>query len=58
MNKPKELYRCEECHCVFEKDVRKEDGKWGHLCRARNYKEEHRCESYLQKYSLQGNGKG
>ncbi len=45
------IYKCEECSCVFDHDVRKdEDGEWGHICNAKKYKKEHRCESYLYKY--------
>jgi len=50
---PKRIWVCEECNAIFtDEEVRKcmSDGKWGHTCKAKKYKEEHRCESYCQKY--------
>ena len=45
------IYMCEECEATFSHDVRKDDdGKWGHICKAKNFREEHRCESFLNKY--------
>lgn len=43
---------CDECLRVFCPEEGLEDGKWGHLCKMRNYKVEHRCESYLQEYKI------
>ena len=50
--KPEEIKRCEECCAVFEPKELAQDGKWGHVCRAKNFRKEHRCESYLNKYVL------
>jgi hypothetical protein len=53
VSKPIEIFRCEECSCVFDHDVRKDnDAKWGHICKAKNFRRETRCESYLDKYVL------
>jgi len=47
------IFKCEECSYIFDHDVRKDnDRKWGHICKAKNYQQEHRCESYLDKYIL------
>jgi hypothetical protein len=48
---------CEECDAVFNCQEMNPDGKWGHTCKAKKYKEEHRCESYLNKYSKFGHKK-
>lgn len=41
---------CEECRNILSwKDI-PPDGKWGHICRAKKYKQEHRCESYTEQY--------
>ena len=42
---------CQECYKIFQNDELRNDGRWGHMCKVkRNYTEEHRCESYIQKY--------
>lgn len=41
---------CEECTSLLSwKDI-SPDGKWGHVCRAKNFRKEHRCESYVDTY--------
>jgi hypothetical protein len=50
---PQRIWVCEECNCMFsDEEIRKDitSGKWGHICKARNYKEEHRCESHLEPF--------
>lgn len=49
--KPKEcILLCEECRSLLSlKDITP-DGKWGHVCRAKKYRQEHRCESYVECY--------
>lgn len=47
------VFVCEECKCLFtDEEIRKDvdDIKWGHICKAKKYKKEHRCESYLTAY--------
>lgn len=41
---------CEECNKIFFFDELQEDGKWGHLCKEKKFKKEHRCESYRKLY--------
>jgi hypothetical protein len=55
-NNLERIWICEECNCMFTEDeVIKDEssGKWGHICKAKKYKEEHRCESYLKPYILE-----
>ena len=44
------IWVCEECHRVFIKGEICPDNKWGHLCKMKAYKNEHRCESYLESF--------
>lgn len=47
------VWICEECHANFtDKEIWDDQrrGEWGHICRMKKYKEEHRCESYLESY--------
>lgn len=46
----KEIAVCEECLKVFNNDELMADEHCGHKCKAKNYKKEHRCESYLHLY--------
>ena len=46
------MWKCEECSAIFEEDVRRSKD-WGHICKAKNFYKEHRCESYLDKYTRQ-----
>jgi hypothetical protein len=44
---------CEECLKMFTPDEMRRDSlscKWGHLCKEKNFKQEHRCESYIKLY--------
>ena len=44
---------CEECRAVFRDQKELEgQGGWGHVCKQKKYKEEHRCESYCDVYTL------
>ena len=50
---PSRIFVCEECCCVFaDEEIRRDiaTNKWGHLCKAKNYKKEVRCESHLDPY--------
>jgi hypothetical protein len=50
---PERILMCEECQCVFtDSEIRNDvsDKKWGHVCKMRKYKKEHRCEAYLVAY--------
>ena len=50
------VWICEECNQVFANEEKVKDcakGLWGHICKAKKYKEEHRCESYLEPYCKQ-----
>ena len=50
---PMRIFVCEECRCMFTDDEIRKDissGKWGHICKAKKYKEEHRCEAYFVAY--------
>lgn len=47
------VFICEECNVVFtDKEIRKDmqGDKWGHVCKAKKYKKECRCESYLKAF--------
>ena len=47
------IFVCEECQQVFSHEEILADackGEWGHKCKMKKYKEEHRCESYLRPY--------
>lgn len=45
------IYLCEECNVVLtEPEAKGQDAKWGHVCKAKKFKLEHRCEAYVQKY--------
>lgn len=49
----KRIWSCGECPAIFsEEDLRTdaETKKWGHVCKCKKYKTEHRCESYLTPY--------
>lgn len=41
---------CEECSALFRYPELLPDGEWGHVCKMKKYKEEHRCESYRMLY--------
>lgn len=47
------IFVCEECQAVFsDKEIRKDValGKWGHICKEKKFKKEHRCESFLRAF--------
>lgn len=50
--KPKEIILlCEECRSLLSwKDITP-DGKCGHVCRMKKYRQEHRCESFIEEYT-------
>jgi len=43
---------CEECckSFMYEEMIRLDDAKWGHVCKEKQFKREHRCESYIKIY--------
>lgn len=44
---------CEECCKSFEPDeirMNRLSCAWGHPCKMKDYKSEHRCESYIRIY--------
>lgn len=51
-NKPPEvcILVCEECMALFSWKEITPDGKWGHICKMKKYREEHRCESFIDTY--------
>lgn len=47
------IWACTECPYVFaDEEIRKDiaSGKWGHICHAKKYRNENRCESHLEPY--------
>jgi hypothetical protein len=47
------IFVCEECNVVFaDEEIRRFIGNtlWGHPCKMREYKKEHRCEAFLKAY--------
>ena len=55
--KEERIWVCEECNVVFTEDEVMKDReivRWGHLCKQKKYKKEHRCEAYLKTYTPTG----
>lgn len=48
----KRILVCEECKKILSlQDIAPNPRwAWGHVCRARKYRKEHRCESYVETY--------
>lgn len=47
------IFVCEECNKTFsDEEIRKDvlEKKWGHICKAKKFRKECRCESYLTAY--------
>lgn len=47
------VFICEDCQVVFtDEEIRRDidSRKWGHLCKEKKYKKEHRCESFLRAF--------
>lgn len=50
---PSRIWACEECPSIFADEELRRDvatGKWGHVCKAKKFRKEVRCESYCEPY--------
>jgi len=48
------IWICSECDCIkTDEEIKAEltSGKWGYLCKARNYRKEVRCEAHFEPYT-------
>lgn len=50
-----DLLVCEECNKILKRSELLQDDKWGHICKLKNYRTEHRCESYITDYHEESN---
>lgn len=41
---------CQECKNILKPEDVIKDGRWGHVCREKKFRREHRCESYVETY--------